>query len=176
MVKSFGWFTIRTYVDESPNRKLLTTTLHFLCNIQICSLCGRLFEWQLRPKLKQGKQIKFLRQAVSISDEIVPLSNFIRQGVPLSRELVPLEYNYQTRCLEVFILLNSSLRQPVTILGELAPHERFSQTSGVNNYLKIYLQTVGFQDERKIMTALVVYPFMVSPAFYGWSFLIWNSP
>ena len=67
----------------------------------------------------------------------------------------------------MFILLISFLRQPVTILEELAPHERFSQTSGLNNYLKSCLYTVEFQDEREKLTTLAVYLFMVSLALYG---------
>ena len=49
----------------------------------------------------------------------------------------------------MLIVLISFLRQPVTILGELVPHERFSQTSDLNFPLKISLFTVGFQDERE---------------------------
>ena len=63
---------------------------------------------------KLNKQIKFLRQAVSISGEIVLLK-------PI----------YQTRCLGTLILLITFLRQPVTILVVLAPHKRFSQTNGI---------------------------------------------
>ena len=53
-------------------------------------------------------------------------SNFTRQIVALSMEFVPLELLSQTRCLELSLSLNNFLRQPVTILGELVPHERFS--------------------------------------------------
>ena len=40
----------------------------------------------------KDKQIKFLRQAVSVSGEVVPFSKlFVRHAVVLSRDLVPLE-------------------------------------------------------------------------------------
>ena len=32
--QNFDWFTTRTYVDNSSNRKLLTSTLPSLCKIQ----------------------------------------------------------------------------------------------------------------------------------------------
>ena len=52
--------------------------------------------WDLN---KQDKQIKFLRQAVSVAGEIVPLEKkFLRQSVYFSREIVPLELFYQTSC------------------------------------------------------------------------------
>ena len=35
------------------------------------------------------------------------------------------------------------------MLGELVPHERFPQTSGLNIQLKVYSYTVGFQEERE---------------------------
>ena len=34
MVENFDWFTTKTYVDNSSNRKLLTSTLHNLRKIQ----------------------------------------------------------------------------------------------------------------------------------------------
>ena len=34
VVNSFDWFTTKTYVDSSPNRKLVSTTEHILCKIQ----------------------------------------------------------------------------------------------------------------------------------------------
>ena len=71
---------------------------------------------------KQDKQIKFLRQAVSVAGEIVPL-----------------EYFDQTPCLELLTHLNIFLRQPVTLLGDLAPHKRFSQTSGIIPLIKSLL-------------------------------------
>ena len=69
--------------------------------------------------------------------KLIHLSLFIRQAVALSREIVPVELFPQTRCLELLTHLNNFLRQPVTILGELAPHKRFSQTSGIIPLIKI---------------------------------------
>ena len=100
-----------------------------------------------------------------LSGNVDSLISFLRQPVTIIAELVPLEKFYQTRCLGMFIFLFIFLRQPVTILGELVPHERFSQTSGLNIYLKIYLYTVGFQEEREWLTAPEVDPFMVSLDF-----------
>ena len=68
--------------------------------------------WDLN---KQDEQIKYLREVVSISSEIVPLEQF-----------------YQTSCLGLLIFLITFLRQPVTKLGELVPHERFSLTGSLN--------------------------------------------
>ena len=45
--------------------------------------------------------------------------------------------------------LISILRHPVTILGELVPHERFSETSGIIASNKIFLFIAGFHDERE---------------------------
>ena len=59
------------------------------------------------------------------------LSSFVRQAVNLSREFVPLEQFAQTRCLELLIHLNNFVTQPVNILGELVPHKRLSQTNGL---------------------------------------------
>ena len=44
--------------------------------------------WDL---IKQDKQIKCHRQAVSVAREIVPLVFFITKAVALSRDFVPLE-------------------------------------------------------------------------------------
>ena len=93
-------------------------------------------------------------------------SNFIKKAVTLSMEFVLFEYIAQTRCLELLIHSNNFFRQPFTNLGELVPHKRFSQTSGVNNYLKICLYTVGFQDERKIDSICGV-------SCYGKSCFLW---
>ena len=103
-------------------------------------------------------------------------SNFIKQAVTLSKELVPLEYFYQTRCLGVFILLIGALRKPVTILGELVPHETFSQTSRIIPSINFFKYRYRFQDEREILTAFAVFRFMISLAFYGCSFFLWNIP
>ena len=75
----------------------------------------------------------------------------------------------------MFIFLISFLKQPVTILGELVPQEKFSQTSGIIplvNFLLIYIY--GLQDEREWLTAFAVFRFMVSLAFYGCFFRLWN--
>ena len=53
----------------------------------------------------------------------------------------------------MLILSITFFRRPVIILGELALHERISQTSGTKIYLNIYLYKVGFQDEKKRLTA-----------------------
>ena len=49
----------------------------------------------------------------------------------------------------MFNLLIGFFRQPVTILGELAPHEKFSQTSGIIPLNGILLIFVRFQDGRE---------------------------
>ena len=44
----------------------------------------------------------------------------------------------------MFILLIGFLRQPVTILEELVPQERFSQTSGIIPLIKFLLTYIRF--------------------------------
>ena len=85
---------------------------------------------------KHDKRNRSFRQAVSISGENLPFGNIIRQVVALAKEFVPLEYFAQTHCRGMLILLITFLRQPVTIIGELVPHQRLSQTSGVIPLIK----------------------------------------
>ena len=67
----------------------------------------------------------------------------------------------------MLIFLIFFLRQPVTILGELVPHEMFSQTSGLNILLKICLYTVGFPRRKTMIdSSWGVY-------FWGKSCLLW---
>ena len=74
----------------------------------------------------------------------------------------------------MFILLITFLGKPVTTLGELVPHERFSQTSGIIPLVKILLIYIRLSRERERLTALAVFPSKLSLAFYGCSFLLWN--
>ena len=52
----------------------------------------------------------------------------------------------------------------------------FSQRSGLNIKLKIYLFTVGFQDEREMLTANAVFPFKINFAFFECSLLLCKFP
>ena len=68
MIKSFDWFTTRTYVDNSSNWKLLTSTPHNLYKrINFFSLYGRLFDW------------------LTVSGEIVPREYFYHTSCHLNK-------------------------------------------------------------------------------------------
>ena len=113
MVKSFDWFTTRTYADKFSNGKLLTSTLHNLYKESIIVPYMDVFlidSWELN---KRGKQIKFIRQALSVSEEMVPLELFYLTSCRLIEEIcstwviiwdtlsgivTPLEYFSQTTC------------------------------------------------------------------------------
>ena len=101
------------------------------------------------------------------------LSNFVTQAVVLSKQFVLLGYYSQTHCLELLIHLKNFLRQPVTILGEPVPHEKFSQTNGLNvSKISIYIKSVFNLKENdwQLMRFLLLSyfsPFMVTISFYG---------
>ena len=87
MVESFDWFTPGTYVDNSSNRKLLTSTLH---NLYKKSKVVPFMEILLNDSCdlnKQDKQIEFPRQAVSLSVEIVQLEFFYQASCRLTEEI-----------------------------------------------------------------------------------------
>ena len=74
MVKSFDWFTTKTYVDNYSNRKPLASTLHNLSKTnQLFFHYKDIFlidSWDLN---KQEIKIVFLKQAFSVSGEVVAL-------------------------------------------------------------------------------------------------------
>ena len=90
-------------------------------------------------------------------------SNFSRQPVTSSGDFALLECFSQTRCLVMLIPLIKFPRQSVTIKGEFVPLEFLSQTSTFIHITSFWMYIVGFQNERKWLTA----PLMVGLSFYG---------
>ena len=132
MVKSFDWFTTKTYVGSSSNQKLLSSTLHNLCKIQFLFLLKASFWLTVETWINKTNKLVFSDQLSLYQEKLIHLSNFIRPAVVLSRVFVPFEWFAQTRCLGMVILLITFLRQPVTILWKLVPNKMFSQTSCLN--------------------------------------------
>ena len=52
----------------------------------------------------------------------------------------------------------------------------FSQTSSLSISVNFCLYTARFEDEREGLTDFAVFLFIVSHAFYGWSFLLLIFP
>ena len=69
----------------------------------------------------------------------------------------------------MLVHLINFLRQSVTIEVKLVPIEVFTQTSCLIPSSNFHLIAVGFQDEKVWLTALVVFPFIVSFSIYGLS-------
>ena len=102
--------------------------------------------WDLN---KHDKQIEFPGQAEqgilfhlsTFSDnmsELVPLDYFSEVSCLRIRGNCFFWVFYQTRCLGMVIFLKSFLWQPVTILGELFPYGKLSQTSGIIRLIKLF--------------------------------------
>ena len=124
---------------------------------------------------EQDKQNNFLRQAFSLSGELVPLEYFLQTICLSIRDFVPLDWFSQTRCLWLLIHSITFLRQPVTILAELAAFEKFSKTSCLIPLISIFYnkQSTFRMKENDLQLLLYIIVRLVL-LFFGRPFFLWN--
>ena len=125
-----------TYVDNSSNRKLLASTLHNLYKKSVFVPCMDVFLIDNCDLENKTNKLIFSDKLFLYHGKLFHLNIFNRQVVALWREIGSLQYFSQTRCVELLIQLLDLLRQPVTSLGVLVPHERIPQTSGLKPLIK----------------------------------------
>ena len=105
---------------------------------------------------KPNKQIKLLGAAVSLPGKVVPLEHFS-----------------QTSC----IFMRGKSSTWVISSDNLSPyqvnlfHLKSFHRQAVSSLWLFFFETVSFQDGRQWLTALAVFLFLISLAFYGWFFL-----
>ncbi len=140
-----------TYVDNSSNRKLLASTLHNLYKKSVFVPCMDVFLIDNCDLENKTNKLIFSDKLFLYHGKLFHLNIFNRQVVALWREIGSLQYFSQTRSVELLIQLLDLLRQPVTSLGVLVPHERIPQTSGLKPLIKSIFRNNRFSRWRRMI-------------------------